>query len=68
MAEQMITDTDVLREIAAFCAQHEVKETTFGRLAIGDANLIGNLRAGRSLTLRTASRVMQFMREYRAAA
>lgn len=38
--------------------------TTFGRSAIGDPNLVTNLRSGRSLTLKTANAIVSFMADY----
>jgi hypothetical protein len=61
METNLPSDTDMLALIKAFCAKHEIKDTTFGRRAVGDPNLIANLRAGRSLTLRTANAVVDFM-------
>jgi len=65
MQTTLASDADVLKQIEAFCAQHEIKPTTFGRMALGDGNLVTNLRADRSLTLKTAARVVEFMATYR---
>jgi hypothetical protein len=60
----LASDADGLKRIEAFCEQHSMGVTTFGRSAIGDANLVANLRAGRSLTLKTANAVVTFMAEH----
>jgi hypothetical protein len=56
------TDADLLKAIRKFCKDKGVKLTAFGRLSIGDGNLVGDLEAGkRSLTLKTANRIASFM-------
>lgn len=65
MVETLASDADVLAQIKRFCKQHDIPPTTFGRMAIGDGNLVTNLEANRSLTLKTAGRVIAFMRDYR---
>ena len=68
MSDALFTDADMLAKVDAFCARHAMAPTTFGRLAAGDGSLVPNLRAGRSLTLKTANRVADFMTSYRVAA
>jgi len=64
--EQIPTDADVLTSISRFCDSHGIKPSAFGRLAVGDGNLVGDLRAGkRSITLKTAARLADFMTNYR---
>ncbi|WP_088183614.1 hypothetical protein [Sphingobium sp. Z007] len=63
--EQMIpTEAEVLARIDKFCAEHEIPPTTFGRLAVGDSNLVSGLRRDRSVTLRTGRRIIEFMAAY----
>lgn len=64
MDTQLASDADILRKAEEFCGQIGMGVTTFGRKAIGDPNLIANMRNGRSLTLRNAARVVAFMAEY----
>jgi hypothetical protein len=64
MDTQLASDADLLKQMEAFCAQHGMGITTFGRNAIGDPNLVAGMRAGRSLTLKTAHTVLDFMRKY----
>jgi hypothetical protein len=64
METTLASDADVLNAIERFCAEHEVSPTTFGRLSIGDGSLVTNLRANRSLTLKTANRILNFMASY----
>lgn len=68
MATALTTDADVLARIETFCERHDMKPTTFGRLSIGDGNLVANLKAERSLTLKTAGRVLSFIATYRPEA
>ncbi|MCB4860764.1 hypothetical protein K7W03_14305 [Sphingobium sp. PNB] len=65
MEQKLPTDADMLAKIEAFCAKHSIPPTTFGRLAVGDGNLIPGLRKDRSMTLRTGQRVIDFMATYR---
>jgi hypothetical protein len=61
MKTALTSDADVLKQIEEFCDESGMGVTTFGRKAIGDANLVSNLRAGRSLTLKTANAVLRFI-------
>lgn len=65
MLKTLASDAEVLAKIEAFCADHSLKPSTFGRLAIGDGSLVKNLKTGRSLTLKTANSVVDFMASYR---
>lgn len=60
----LASDADILKQIEAFCTRNHMGVTTFGRNVIGDPNLVGNLRNGRSLTLKTANAIVAFMAEY----
>ncbi len=64
MMTTLASDADILAQVEGFCATHSLKPSTFGRMAIGDANLITNLKADRSLTLKTARRIVAFMSAY----
>lgn len=65
MTTTLASDADILARIEAFCAEHKISPTSFGRMSIGDGNLVPNLKANRSLTLKTANRVVEFMADYR---
>jgi hypothetical protein len=60
----MLTDAQLLVRIDAFLAQTEMKPSRFGLDAMGDGALVSQLRAGRSLSLRNAERVVRFMEAY----
>lgn len=53
-----------LASIEAFCAEHGMPVTTFGRLALSDFAFVSRLRAGRSPSLRTVGRCLEFMADY----
>ena len=57
MVTTLASDADILAQIDRFCGKHGLKPSTFGRLSIGDANLIANLKADRSLTRSEERRV-----------
>lgn len=65
MEPTLASDADILKHIESFCAAQNMGVTAFGRRVIGDPNLVANLRAGRSLTLKTANSIVDFMRDYR---
>ncbi|MBB3956863.1 hypothetical protein [Novosphingobium sediminicola] len=65
MTTKLASDADILRKVEDFCCLMGMGVTTFGRKAIGDPNLIPNMRNGRSLTLRNAARVLNFIAAYR---
>lgn len=67
MQAELASDADILRTIEGFCEARGMGVTTFGREAVGDPNLVSNMRNGRSLTLKTASVVMTFIADRRAA-
>lgn len=51
---------DLLERIAAYCAAHEISETTFGLRAVNDGKLVGRLRRGEGVTLATVEKVIKF--------
>lgn len=61
----MTSEADILADIERFRAEHGVPETTFGRRAASDPNLIAGLRAGRELRRSTEQRVRNFMISFR---
>ena len=67
--DRLLADLDgnvvrVWDEVERFMRRHAVKPTTFGRLAGGDPNLVGQVRRGRRrLTLPMAVRLKRFIDE-----
>lgn len=66
MQAKLASDADVLDAIERFCAVHKMAITAFGREAFGDSNLVPQLRDGRSLTLKSAERLVRFMDQHEA--
>jgi hypothetical protein len=64
MEQALLTDAEMLKRIEEFCAEHSLPPSTFGRLAVGDSNLVTGLKKARSITLRTGQRIMDFMQTY----
>ena len=50
--------------VNAFLDSTGISPTRFGRMAVGDPHLVRRIERGRSLTLRTADRVLAFIRDY----
>ena len=50
--------------VSAFLGRTGLRPTTFGMKALGDAHLMRQLDGGRSLSLRTADRVLAFVADY----
>jgi len=68
MMEPLPDDADVLKSIERFCDENALKPSKFGRLAIGDGSLVNGLRNNRSLTLKSARKIANFMADYRPSA
>jgi hypothetical protein len=64
---QVPTDVDLLEHIEAFLKRTGMRPTRFGIEATGEGGLIKSLRDGRSLTLKSVQRLIDFMAEYDAA-
>ena len=56
-----------LAEIEAYLARERVSPSGFGRAAVGDPNLVRELRAGRAPGLRLVDRARAFMAGQRRA-
>ena len=54
----------VRSRISAFLECTGMSPTRFGRMAVGDPHLVRRIEAGRSLTLRTADRILAFIADY----
>jgi len=61
---EKLTDDALLRQVDAFLKRTKLAPTRFGLEAMGDGALIKQLREGRSLTLKNANRVLDFMATY----
>jgi hypothetical protein len=58
----MVTAESFLSEIDAFLTAKGMSESAFGKAALGDPNFVSNLRAGRSPSLKTVSKVADYLR------
>lgn len=67
-AMHITTDAQLLELIDAFLAQTNMPPTRFGREAMGDGALVAQLRAGRSLSLKNAEKVVAYMEANRPEA
>jgi hypothetical protein len=57
----IMTDAELLERVEAFLALHGMAPTRFGREAMADGSLVQHLRAGRSLSLGNANKVLSYM-------
>lgn len=55
----------LISDIEAFVAAHNMTERRFGELALNDKNFVADIRAGRSPSLNTVDRLKRFMMTYR---
>ncbi len=53
----------IISDIREFCRQQNIAESTFGQRAVHDWRLIERLEAGKTITLRTAERIRQYIAE-----
>lgn len=58
-------ENELLREIRAFLRETRMGPTYFGKVAAGNSELVSRLKAGKTITLRTAERARKFMAERR---
>lgn len=62
----MITETELLSRIEAFCKEHGMPETSFGMRVLGDFNLVEDLRtSSRSPRLKTVNKILTFIDTYK---
>lgn len=58
----MMTNEQFMAEVEGFLSRSGMAPTRFGQDAVGDPNLIRNLREGRSPSLKTVERVLDCIR------
>lgn len=56
-----------LSEIADFIERAGMSASAFGRAAVGDPNFVGDIRDGRSPSLRIVDKARAYMRNWRPA-
>lgn len=64
----MIDDAALLRQVEAFLSEHGIPPSRLGLSALRDGALVTQMRAGRSLTLRSANRLISWMGSFAAEA
>lgn len=52
---------EILSKVERYLRKHEMPHTKFGRLAVHDPRLVGDLRNGRELRARTLARIEAFL-------
>jgi len=62
----IMTDAELLTQVEAFLIETGMKPTRFGRETMADGALVQHLRAGRSLSLANANKLVTFMAQYAA--
>ena len=60
--------SSLLESIAAFCRNHGIAESTFGRRAVNDGKFVARLRDGARITPETLDRVTVFLERHGASA
>ncbi len=56
----------IVEEIERFIARTGMTPTAFGKLAVNNGRLVGDLRRGRDIRLSTVERIRAFIRSYEA--
>lgn len=51
----------LLADILEYCSEHGMSKTAFGKAAVNDACLVGNMERGRDLRTSTVRRILDFM-------
>lgn len=64
----MLTAQAFKSEIEGFLTRTGMAATAFGKAAVGDPSFVHEIRTGRVPSLKTAERVIEFMREQSGAA
>ena len=54
---------ELLHQIEGYLGSSRMSPSRFGRNAVGDPRLVGDLRAGRKLRERTRERITAYMRD-----
>lgn len=52
---------ELLDQIETYLERHRMPPSKFGRLAVGDPRLVGDLRGGRHLRVVTQRKIQQFL-------
>lgn len=61
VAMKIMTDDELLAEVEKFLDRTKMPHTRFGREVMADGALVQHLREGRSLSLKNANKVLNFI-------
>jgi len=61
MSAVLTEPSSLLSAISAFCREHGLAESTFGRLAVNDGKFVSRLRDGGRVRMQTLARVQDFL-------
>lgn len=61
----MATVNSLLNEIAAFCEEFKIPESTFGRRVMSDGKFVERIRQGGGLTVANLDRINAYMADER---
>jgi hypothetical protein len=64
---EIMTDAELLAAVEDFLTRSGMAPTRFGREVMSDGALVQHMRAGRSLSLTNANKVLAFIRQQDAA-
>lgn len=64
----MSTTDALLKEIATFCREFNIPESTFGRRVMGDGKFVERIKTGGGLTVANLDRIREYMTTERKAA
>lgn len=51
----------LIREIETYCSRQEISKSTFGLRVVNDGKLVGRLKDGKGITLKTITRIQEFL-------
>ena len=59
-----MTGTEFLDRVESFISQSGMYATHFGQRCMGDGSFVFDLRGGRSVTLKTQAKVLDFIKQH----
>lgn len=66
-SHRTVADSDLLQHVEKFLSRTSMAPTRFGREVMGEASLVARMRAGRSLSLSNANKLVDWIAAYEAA-
>ena len=62
----IMSDIELLQHVEAFLERSQMAPTRFGREVMGEASLVARMKAGRSLSLTNANKLLDFIKGHDA--